>query len=93
MSSKPIRVLVVDDHALVREGVRALITSLPDLEFAGEAADGQQAIERARETRPDVVLMDLHMPVLDGGRQLGQRVDFDGDVEPGGACELRDLVA
>ena len=66
MSSKPIRVLVVDDHALVREGVRALITSLPDLEFAGEAADGQQAIERARETRPDVVLMDLHRPVLDG---------------------------
>ena len=66
MSSIPIRVLVVDDHALVREGVRALIASLPELDFAGEAADGQQAIERARVTRPDVVLMDLHMPVLDG---------------------------
>ena len=66
MSPNPIRVLVVDDHALVREGVRALITSLPEMEFVGEAADGRQAIERARETRPDVVLMDLHMPVLDG---------------------------
>ena len=66
MSTKRIRVLVVDDHALVREGVRALITSVPEMEFAGEAADGRQAIERAREARPDVVLMDLHMPVLDG---------------------------
>ncbi len=61
-----IRVLVVDDHQLVRAGLIILLEAAADIEVAGEAADGQQAIEAAAATSPDVVLMDLSMPVLDG---------------------------
>jgi DNA-binding NarL/FixJ family response regulator len=61
-----IRVLIVDDHALLREGVRALLKSAGDIEVVGEAADGQQAIEACRELDPDVVLMDVAMPGLGG---------------------------
>lgn len=62
----PLRILVADDHALVREGVRALIGSIDDMELVGEAANGREAVMLAAETRPDVVLMDLHMPEMDG---------------------------
>ncbi|MFA9431663.1 response regulator [Egicoccus sp. AB-alg2] len=61
-----IRVLVVDDNEVVRTGVTALVASLPDVEVAGEAATGRQAIEVAAEVAPDVVLLDVRMPVLDG---------------------------
>lgn len=61
-----IRVLVVDDQALVRMGLRTLLESEPDTELVGEAADGRRGVELARATRPDVVLMDVRMPVLDG---------------------------
>jgi DNA-binding NarL/FixJ family response regulator len=61
-----IRVLIVDDHSVVREGLRMLLSRDPDLEVVGEAADGTQAIEQARWLRPDVVVMDLLLPVLDG---------------------------
>ena len=61
-----IRVALVDDQALFRAGIRMLVQSQPDLEFAGEAGDGRQAIAMVAETAPDVVLMDLRMPVLDG---------------------------
>lgn len=61
-----IRVLLVDDHALFREGVRALLRPYEDLEIIGEAEDGAQAVERAAELRPDVVLLDIHMPVMGG---------------------------
>jgi DNA-binding NarL/FixJ family response regulator len=61
-----IRVLVVDDHRLVRAGLVTLLQACADVQVAGEAADGQQALELARAQRPDVVLMDLSMPVLDG---------------------------
>jgi DNA-binding NarL/FixJ family response regulator len=61
-----IRVLVVDDHQLVRAGLITLLEAAGDIEVAGEAADGQQALEAAAATAPDVVLMDLSMPVLDG---------------------------
>jgi DNA-binding NarL/FixJ family response regulator len=61
-----LRVVVVDDHALIRQGVRALLGSVPGMELVGEAADGEEAQERVRELRPDVVLMDLHMPGTDG---------------------------
>jgi DNA-binding NarL/FixJ family response regulator len=61
-----IRVLVADDHALVRAGFRALIDSEPDLEVVGEAADGIEAVELATASAPDVVLMDIRMPGMDG---------------------------
>lgn len=61
-----IRVLLVDDQALVRAGFRALIDSEDDLEVVGEASDGEEALERIGELRPDVVLMDIRMPRLDG---------------------------
>jgi len=64
--SDPIRVLIVDDHAVVREGLRAFLALQDGLEVAGEACDGEEAIERATELRPDVILMDLVMPKLDG---------------------------
>jgi DNA-binding NarL/FixJ family response regulator len=61
-----IRVLVADDQTLVRAGLRTLLESDDDLQVVGEAADGAEAVERARAARPDVVLMDIRMPVLDG---------------------------
>ena len=60
------RVLIADDQALVRAGFRVLIDSAPDLEVVGEAGDGREAIELSRSQHPDVVLMDVRMPVLDG---------------------------
>lgn len=62
----PIRVLLVDDQALFREGLRTLLSSDQGLAVVGDAADGREAIQRYRELRPDVVLMDLRMPGLDG---------------------------
>jgi DNA-binding NarL/FixJ family response regulator len=61
-----IRVLVVDDQAMVRAGFAALLDAQPDIEVVGQAADGEEAIRLADETLPDVVLMDVRMPVLDG---------------------------
>jgi DNA-binding NarL/FixJ family response regulator len=61
-----VRVLVVDDQALFREALATLLGARPEVEVVGEAGDGQQALERAAALQPDVVLMDLHMPVLDG---------------------------
>ncbi|MEW2012791.1 MULTISPECIES: response regulator transcription factor [Microbacterium] len=62
----PIRVVLVDDQALFRAGIRMVVASQPDLEVVGEASDGAQAIEVVRATRPDVVMMDIRMPVMDG---------------------------
>ena len=67
-----IRVAIADDQALVRMGLRVLIESEPDLELAGEAGDGRAAVELVRSTRPDVILMDIRMPRLDGIAALGQ---------------------
>ncbi|WP_369370983.1 response regulator [Promicromonospora sp. Populi] len=61
-----IRVLVVDDHPVVRSGLAGMLAVEDDLEVVGEAADGQEAVDLAATLRPDVVLMDLRMPVLDG---------------------------
>lgn len=61
-----VRLLVVDDQALVRAGFRLILDAEPDLEVVGEAADGREAIDQARTLRPDVVLMDIRMPELDG---------------------------
>ena len=61
-----ISVLLVDDHALVREGLRQLFTLQEDIEVVGEASDGVEALHTIRRLRPDVVLMDIHMPIVDG---------------------------
>jgi len=61
-----IRILIADDQALVRGGFRMILDAQPDLEVVGEAADGREAVERALALSPDVVLMDVRMPVLDG---------------------------
>lgn len=64
--SRVIRVLLADDQLLVRAGFRALLAAQPDIDVVAEAADGEQALKEVREHRPDVVLMDIRMPVLDG---------------------------
>ncbi|RPI01014.1 MAG: DNA-binding response regulator, partial [Zetaproteobacteria bacterium] len=61
-----IRVLLADDHVLVREGLRALLAREPDIQVVAEAGDGREAIRMAQEARPDVVALDLSMPLLNG---------------------------
>jgi DNA-binding NarL/FixJ family response regulator len=92
----PIRLLIVDDHPVVRDGLRGMLASDPDLEVVGEAEDGREALSAAAELRPDVILMDLRMPGLGGAaaiRELGERgvtarvlvlttYDSDSDVVP-----------
>ncbi len=62
----PIRLLIADDHAIVREGLRALIETEPDMELVGEAVNGEDAVEKARSLKPDVILLDLVMPRMGG---------------------------
>jgi DNA-binding NarL/FixJ family response regulator len=64
--TEPIRVLIADDHPLFRDGLTALLTDGPDTELVGAATSGTEAVDLARETQPDVVIMDLHMPGLNG---------------------------
>ncbi|MFN2290890.1 MAG: response regulator [Anaerolineae bacterium] len=62
----PIRVLLVDDHAILRKGIRALLSTEPDIEVVGEAKDGEEALVQTAALQPDVILMDLVMPNMDG---------------------------
>ena len=66
MADQKIRIMLVDDHAVVRSGLSAFLTVNPDLELVGEAENGEQAVIRANLLKPDVILMDLMMPVMDG---------------------------
>jgi two-component system, NarL family, response regulator LiaR len=66
MQTSPIRVLLTDDHAIVRKGVRALLATERDIQVVGEAGDGAEAVAQAEALHPDVILMDLVMPKLDG---------------------------
>jgi DNA-binding NarL/FixJ family response regulator len=63
---EPLRILLVDDHVLFRKGLESLLAPRQDMEVVGEAGDGLEAIARAQETVPDVILMDIHMPECDG---------------------------
>ncbi|MCK6624881.1 MAG: response regulator transcription factor [Anaerolineae bacterium] len=72
---KPIRVLLADDHALVRAGFRALLQSLPDMEVVAEAGDGREALRLITLHQPDVVLMDIGMPGLNGLEAAAQALD------------------
>jgi NarL family two-component system response regulator LiaR len=80
--TEPIRVLLADDHAILRKGIRALLSTEPDVEVVGEAGDGAEALAQAEALKPDVILMDLVMPRMDGieatrqivARQPGARV-------------------
>jgi NarL family two-component system response regulator LiaR len=67
-----IRVLMADDHPLVRDGIRCLLQTQPDIELAGEATNGSEAVDLARELSPDVILLDLVMPQMDGLEALSQ---------------------
>jgi DNA-binding NarL/FixJ family response regulator len=67
-----IRVIVADDHHLVRQGIRALLEKAGEIEVIGEAADGQEAVELVERLAPDVLVMDIAMPRLNGGQAVGQ---------------------
>ena len=69
-----IRVLIADDHALVRKGLRALLSTKDDLDIVGEAGDGRAAVEQARSLEPDVILMDIQMPGMNGIEAIKQIV-------------------
>jgi DNA-binding NarL/FixJ family response regulator len=74
---RPIRVLAVDDHAILREGIAALVNAESDMKLVAEACDGREAIEKFRSNRPDVTLMDLQMPALNGIEAIiGIRTEF-----------------
>ena len=70
---KKIRVLIVDDHTLVRDGIRSMLALLAEIEVVGEASDGKEALDKTKELMPDVVLMDLAMPVM-GGLEATRRI-------------------
>jgi DNA-binding NarL/FixJ family response regulator len=77
-----IRLLIVDDQELVRTGLRLFLETQDDLEVVGEAGDGAEAIERARELRPDVVLMDIRMPRVDGVEATARLAGLDIEPRP-----------
>ena len=72
MTQELIRVLIVDDHSIVRKGTRALLERIADFEVAGEASNGKEAVALAETLRPDVILMDLMMPEMDGIEAIGK---------------------
>lgn len=71
------RILIVDDHEAVRKGIRAILRSRPDLEVCGEAINGEEAVAKAEELKPDLIILDVTMPVLDGfgaAREIRKRM-------------------
>jgi len=74
---RPIRVLLVDDHALFRSGVKSLLSRRPEVEVVGDAGDALEGVKRAAELRPDVILLDLHMPGMSGREALRLILDHE----------------
>ncbi len=81
MERIPIRVMIVDDHLMVRDGLRVFLSMYDDLEVVAEAEDGQQALARCSETKLDVVLMDMVMPVMDGATATAQLLEAYPDIK------------
>lgn len=86
MTGSPIRVLICEDQALVRAGYVTIFSAQPDMEVVGEAADGREAVEAARRLNPDVIVMDIRMPIVDGIEATRQLAG------PGAAAPARVLV-
>jgi NarL family two-component system response regulator LiaR len=80
LDEQPIRVLIADDHPLVRNGIRLLFETVNDVELVAEAENGAEAVEMAREFRPDIILLDLVMPKMDGLEALGRIMEEDPDA-------------
>jgi DNA-binding NarL/FixJ family response regulator len=81
MAAMPIRIMLVDDHALIRQGMRLLLTQDPELEVVGEARNGLEALARVEQLKPDVVLMDLLMPEMDGITAIGKLKESFPEIE------------
>jgi DNA-binding NarL/FixJ family response regulator len=80
-TSEKIRILCVDDHSLVRKGLASIIANEPDMELVGEAATGREAVDSFNELRPEVVLMDLRMPEMDGIEAVRQIRKIEPDAK------------
>jgi DNA-binding NarL/FixJ family response regulator len=79
-AENPIRVLIADDHTVVRDGLAAVLSRRPDITVVGEASNGVEAVEKAQELRPDVILMDLRMPEMDGAEAMRRIRERDPEV-------------
>jgi DNA-binding NarL/FixJ family response regulator len=77
---EPIKILIADDHPVVREGLTAMISREPDFKVIGEAKDGIEAVDRAKELKPDIVLIDLRMPEMDGVEAIRQIAVTEPDI-------------
>jgi DNA-binding NarL/FixJ family response regulator len=81
MTGSPIRVLLVDDHKVVRNGLRTFLATHDDLEVVGEAGNGEEGVEQCTALHPDVVLMDMKMPVMDGPEAIERILENDPEVK------------
>lgn len=79
-AENPIRVLIADDHTVVRDGLAAVLSRRPDITVVGEASNGIEAVEKAAQLHPDVILMDLRMPEMDGAEAMRRIREQDPDV-------------
>ncbi len=92
MESRKIRVLLADDHTILRRGVRLLVESQPDMEVAGEARNGREAVEQVRKLKPDVVVMDVSMPEWNGIEATRQICEEPGNIRVIALSMHRDSV-